>query len=232
VNLTWDAIEAVVPEGVKMKTGEVIPLDVIVWATGFAVLNVGLDVKGREGTLSEFYESKGGPEAYLGTTTPGFPNYFLLMGANSATGHASIIFSEEVQINYFLQLMKPVIEKKAKSFEVRLSASDEYNAKVQRRMVGTVWTQCRSWYQNGDKNVAIFPGPMFVFWWWARVPRWEHYIASGAGRWEAERKRSRFLGAAFTALLLVFSAGLSQPTFREVVLSGLTQAMTAVRSYF
>ncbi len=35
--------------------------------------------------------------------------------------------------------MKPVIEKKAKSFEVRLSASDEYNAKVQRRMVGTVW---------------------------------------------------------------------------------------------
>ncbi len=67
-------------------------------------LNVGLDVKGREGTLSEFYESKGGPEAYLGTTTPGFPNYFLLMGANSATGHASIIFSEEVQVRVLFML--------------------------------------------------------------------------------------------------------------------------------
>lgn len=49
-------------------------------------------------TLSEYYDSKGGPEAYLGTTTPGFPNYFILMGANTATGHASVIFSEEVQV--------------------------------------------------------------------------------------------------------------------------------------
>lgn len=49
-------------------------------------------------SLSEYYDSKGGPEAYLGTTTPGFPNYFILMGANTATGHASVIFSEEVQV--------------------------------------------------------------------------------------------------------------------------------------
>jgi len=232
VKLTWDTIDSVVPEGFKMKTGDVIPLDVIVWATGFTVLNVGLDIKGREGRLSEFHESKGGPEAYLGTTTPGFPNFFTLMGPNTATGHASVIFSEEVQINYFLQLMKPVIEKKATSFEVRRSANDEYNAKIQRRTVGTVWTRCTSWYRRGDKNVAIFPGPLFLFWWWARAPHWEHFIASGAERWEAERRRNRILSALVTVLLVFFSAGLSQPAFREMVLSGLAQVVTAVRSLF
>lgn len=128
--------------------------------------------------------------------------------------------------------MKPVIEKKVSSFEVRRSASDAYNAKIQRRTVGTVWTRCSSWYRVGEKNVAIFPGPLFLFWWWARAPRWEDFVARGAERWEAGRRRNRILGVLVTALLLAFSAGLSQSTFREVVLSGLTQVTTAVRSLF
>lgn len=42
MKLTWDSIDTVVPEGVKMKNGEVIPLDVIVWATGFSVVRAAL----------------------------------------------------------------------------------------------------------------------------------------------------------------------------------------------
>ena len=128
--------------------------------------------------------------------------------------------------------MEPVIEKKATSFEVRASASEAYNAKIQRRTVGTVWTRCSSWYKVGEKNVAIFPGPLFLFWWWARSPRWEHFVASGAQRWEAERRRKRILSALLAAVFLAFSAGLTQLTFQEVVLSGLTQVITAVRSFF
>lgn len=65
----------------------------------FYQLNVAVDVRGNNGKLlSEFYKSQGGPTAYLGTTAPGFPNMFTLMGPNTVTGHASVIFSEESQV--------------------------------------------------------------------------------------------------------------------------------------
>lgn len=35
VTLTWDAIDRVVPDGIIKKSGEMVPLDVIVFATGF-----------------------------------------------------------------------------------------------------------------------------------------------------------------------------------------------------
>jgi cation diffusion facilitator CzcD-associated flavoprotein CzcO len=38
VNLKWDAIEAVVEDGIKLKTGVFIPLDVIIFGTGFALV--------------------------------------------------------------------------------------------------------------------------------------------------------------------------------------------------
>ena len=35
VELNWNAIDRVVEDGLKLKTGEVVPVDIIVFATGF-----------------------------------------------------------------------------------------------------------------------------------------------------------------------------------------------------
>ena len=35
VHLTWESIEKIVPDGILLKNGEVVPLDVIIFATGF-----------------------------------------------------------------------------------------------------------------------------------------------------------------------------------------------------
>jgi hypothetical protein len=41
-----------------------------------------IDVRGSANkTVQEFYEEQGGPEAYLGSTLPGFPNFMLIQGA-------------------------------------------------------------------------------------------------------------------------------------------------------
>ncbi len=38
-------------------------------------------VRGVEGiTVQDYYNRKGGPEAYLGVTVPGFPNFYLIGG--------------------------------------------------------------------------------------------------------------------------------------------------------
>ena len=79
-------------------------------------------------TVQEYYDSRDGPEAYLGVAIPGFPNFYmlagtssftitsflyvveaymlfsLLKGPNTTTGHASVIFTEEVQVSLSLSL--------------------------------------------------------------------------------------------------------------------------------
>ena len=101
VSLKWDAIEAIVEDGIKLKTGVFIPLDVIIFATGYSLVCIhmnheflalnfcssfikespSLNVQGSSGnTLLEYFESKGGAQAYLGSCFPGFPNLFTLLG--------------------------------------------------------------------------------------------------------------------------------------------------------
>lgn len=102
VELKWDAIEEIVPEGIKLKgtDGEIQPIDCIILGTGFSFDMSHLSIRGRSGqTVTEYYKTQGGPTAYLGTCMPGFPNLFTLTGPNVATGHASVIFSDEVQVS-------------------------------------------------------------------------------------------------------------------------------------
>jgi cation diffusion facilitator CzcD-associated flavoprotein CzcO len=40
VSLSWDGIESIVENGIKLKTGEVVPLDVIIFGTGYSVVRV------------------------------------------------------------------------------------------------------------------------------------------------------------------------------------------------
>jgi hypothetical protein len=81
---------------------------------------------GTDGTsLQSCFESQGGPTAYLGTTVPGFPNFFMIFGMcfvsgmvedqlkfrmnilftgpNTVTGHGSVIFTEEAQVSVSLR---------------------------------------------------------------------------------------------------------------------------------
>jgi hypothetical protein len=39
-----------------------------------------MDLHGPRGTLKDYNDAHGGPQAYLGTTVPGFPNFFMMQG--------------------------------------------------------------------------------------------------------------------------------------------------------
>jgi hypothetical protein len=92
-----------------------------------------------------------------------------------------------------MQLMKPVLEGKAKYFEITSEATDKYNEWLQGRLQDTVWTECMSYYRSDrrlGKIVATFPGPVVLFWWLSRRPVWGRYKAVGADAWEGERRQS------------------------------------------
>ena len=40
MTLTYEGIERVVPEGVQLKTGEIVPLDVLIFGTGFSLVRL------------------------------------------------------------------------------------------------------------------------------------------------------------------------------------------------
>ena len=48
-------------------------------------------VKGSKGTwLQDYFKSKGGNTAYLGTCIPGFPNFFMLLGTRLGTSNDKV----------------------------------------------------------------------------------------------------------------------------------------------
>lgn len=89
-------------------------------------------------------------------------------------------------------MIQPVLEGKAKSFEITEAATDKYNDWLQKRLQSSVWTDCMSYYQAGrnskERIVATFPGPVALFWWFCRRPKWELFHGVGVEDWERERK--------------------------------------------
>ena len=82
------------------------------------------------------------------------------LGPNVTTGHTSVVWSNEVQVNYVMQLIQPIIGAGAVSIEVTKEATDVYDAKIQKMLNNTVHMDCHSWYRVGGagKISNIFPG--------------------------------------------------------------------------
>jgi cation diffusion facilitator CzcD-associated flavoprotein CzcO len=144
------------------------PVDAIIFGTGFKATDPvppGV-VFGRDGVdLGERWKT--GPEAYKGTTVAGFPNLFFLMGPNTGLGHNSMVYMIESQIAYVLDALKTMNKKQLTSIEVNQKAQDSFNAEIQSKMTGTVWSEggCQSWYIHpvSGKNVTLWPGFTWQF---------------------------------------------------------------------
>ncbi len=167
VGLVTDGIERITADGLRAADGAERPADVIVFSTGFHATDPlgSLRIKGRAGAeLTETWRD--GMEAHRGTTIAGFPNFFIIPGPNTGTGHTSQVFMIEAQIRYVLAALRRMDERGAAAVEPTLAAQTEWNAKLQRRMKGTVWVAggCTSWYLDANgKNTTLWPSTSLSF---------------------------------------------------------------------
>ncbi|KAJ7127550.1 hypothetical protein C8R43DRAFT_696039 [Mycena crocata] len=140
LSLNWDGIQSITEDGIITKKGEKLPFDVIIFATGFTADSFPLHLVGAtRKTVQQYYDSQGGPKAYLGVTIPGFPNLFILGGPNTTTGHTSVILTEELQINYTMKFVKPILDGLVSTFDVTPQATDLYNEMIQARLARSVF---------------------------------------------------------------------------------------------
>ncbi|MEK8033580.1 NAD(P)/FAD-dependent oxidoreductase [Ideonella sp. DXS29W] len=161
VELVTDPIRRITPTGIVTDDGRERPIDTLVCATGFDTVHLlaSLSVTGLGGrTLRQAWAE--GPAAYRGITVPGFPNFFLMLGPNTATGHTSTLLFIEPGVDHAIACMQAVRSGRHRWVQVREAIFRQHNDELQRRLAGSVWAQCRSWYRmdSNGRVVALFPG--------------------------------------------------------------------------
>ncbi|RFU77502.1 fad nadp-binding domain-containing [Trichoderma arundinaceum] len=137
-----------------------IPCDVIILANGFEVSNWfhPLEVVGLNGeSLNSVFGKRGGPQMYKGTALDGFPNFAVLFGPNSFSGHSSVILGLENQIGHAIQLISPLLQNDAFKIDLKREAALSYNQETQAALKTMVWNSggCTSWYLSGDGHNSV-----------------------------------------------------------------------------
>ena len=157
VDLVTEHIARITPTGIETKDGADHQFDVLVFATGFETTgwHWSVDVIGQGGQSIAQNWAKG-PEAYLGVTVHGFPNFFVLYGPNTNLGHNSITFMLERQVEYAVKVLDELERAGAKAMAPSRKAQDAFNSKLQADLKKTSWADptCNSWYKTEDGRIT------------------------------------------------------------------------------
>ncbi|MDP2261564.1 MAG: alpha/beta hydrolase fold domain-containing protein [Hydrogenophaga sp.] len=160
VELVANAITRITAQGIVTADGTERPVDVLVCATGFDAVHLlsSLKLTGLDSRrLHEVWAD--GPHAYHGITVSGFPNLFLMLGPNTATGHTSTLLYIEPGVAHAIGCIQAVRQGRHRWIDVRADVMAAHNQRLQARLSGSVWSLCRSWYRmEGGRIVALFPG--------------------------------------------------------------------------
>ena len=169
VELITDSVRAVHPFGIETATGERREVDAIIFGTGFDVQSglLGFPLAGEGGrSLAQAWSN--GKEAYLGTTISGFPNFFMMIGPNTALAHNSQIFMIEAQARYAASALRKLLRRPNAALTVRADRQRTFNDWIASSLAKAVWTTggCTSWYLDPKtgRNSLLWPGSAFAFW--------------------------------------------------------------------
>jgi cation diffusion facilitator CzcD-associated flavoprotein CzcO len=181
VELVTDPIQKVTSDAIVTADGVEREVDTIIAATGFATtkyLSV-VDVVGRDAvSLNEAWA--GGAEAYLGITTAGFPNLFMLYGPN--TNNGSILHMIECQVGYIVAHLGRMRDDGATVIDVKPEVQARYNDQLQRDLDQVeVWQRsaCHGYYRSTTGRIVTqWPHTMTTYRELTERPDLEAYVTT------------------------------------------------------
>ena len=181
VRLITDTINKIDKSAIITESGERHAVDCIITATGFKSHHFlsDIDLRGRHG-LSLHDHWNGRPQAYLGITVPGFPNFFMAYGPNTNLGHNSIIFMIECQAHFIMAAIERASAYGTQNIEVQHNAAQSELARLDKEMESTAWIgTCSSWYKNADgKVINNWSTTTYKYWWRTHRPNWSDFTLS------------------------------------------------------
>lgn len=144
VFLETDPISRISADSVHTSSGSAHPLDALILATGFKVMDAGnmptYRLTGRHGQDQEEWWMKNRLQAYLGVSVPGFPNHFSIFGPYGYNG-SSYFTLIEAQTTHILRCLKHARKRQADYVEVTEEANDRYFAEMLRRRRNQIFWQ-------------------------------------------------------------------------------------------
>jgi len=172
VDVDISGIESITPTGIKTKDGKEIPLDIIVYATGYYAYSnmkkaLTFQVFGMGGrNLNSEWEKE--IVSYKGITMSGYPNYFKVNGPNTGSGHSSQMSYMQVATDYIVQAICAVKrDKSIKAIEPKRNLQNEYVANMRQKMQKTVWqnSSCSAFYRKNmtEEVTSLSPEPVTGF---------------------------------------------------------------------
>lgn len=160
VHLVTEAITRIEETGIRDASGKLHEVDTIVEATGFRPFDIHeyVDIRGRDGIrLQDQWRER--VESYRTVMAPGFPNFFMLLGPNSATGHTSALIMIESQARFVIRCLNLLTARGARHVEPTADATRKFNFRIQRDMQKMVFSGgCNAWYTDeNDHNYTLWP---------------------------------------------------------------------------
>ena len=179
--LITDPIVEITETGVVTEGGIAHEVDVIIYGTGFYASRFlhPMKIKGRGG--ADLHETwAGDPRAYLGMTTPGYPNLFMIYGPNTnIVVNGSIVFFSECSVRYIVGCLKLLAETGAAAMEPKWEVHDAFNVKVDagNRLMAWGAPQVTSWYKNEAGRVTQnWPFALVDYWRATLAPNPEDFV--------------------------------------------------------
>ncbi len=151
VDLQEEAIEAITGNGIQTQAREY-PLDIIIFATGFDVFTGSLlapEITGRDGiTLRQRWQD--GPKNYLGLSTVGFPNMFIMVGPGSPSLLSNVLVSTEDHADFIRDLIVDMREEGLDRVEASAEAESDWVQHVNDHSLKTLYPKARSYYMGAE----------------------------------------------------------------------------------
>ncbi len=131
---------------------ESLTFDAIVYATGFDAMTgalLGVDVEGRDGvTLAEQWAD--GPTTYLGLTTVGFPNLFMVTGPGSPSVLSNMAVSIEQHVDWITECVGHMVANGYETIEPTPTAQAGWDRHVTDCGAITLHPTADSWYMGAN----------------------------------------------------------------------------------
>jgi cyclohexanone monooxygenase len=144
VSTKENPIIEITPRGVLTDDGVEHELDVLVTATGFDAVDGNyhqMDIRGRGGrTIQQHW--KDGPVSYLGIATAGFPNMFMVLGANSCFANLPPVIEAQVE---FISDMIRRAQRTGAVVEATEEAESYWTATCKQIADTTLFSKTESW---------------------------------------------------------------------------------------
>ena len=155
LELVTEDITRITKDGVVTSDGRERKIDTLVMATGFSATEYlsAIEVTGREGLdLADAWND--GAQAYMGITTAGFPNLFMLYGPN--TNQGSLITMIEWEVDHAIGHIQRIARENLAWIDVKKDLQDAYNVQIQKDIAAVEpWMDgCNGYYRSASGRVV------------------------------------------------------------------------------